>query len=261
MADYSLSGVWVASNATWLCTGLIRASGPIVDALAYPMPPPLLRRWQRQLPVRQLPPVPHLTGSGAAANGLANRRRTISSRHLAAIITDADGCSSQNDRSRPLADIRDRHMLRRMTPFLLCIALSTSALGGIAFTEIDPTLSLLDQAALPPPPPATEISDPTEGPFIVRLNAQNEVGSEQFGVVRNAVVNWLGEKLQAFQICYSQRGQIDWNASNAAMMTVSRELKLQGARTVIAPNGLICRSPHRPNVPGAYVEINGVVLF
>jgi hypothetical protein len=148
-----------------------------------------------------------------------------------------------------------------MTPSLFCIALSTSALAGIASTETGSAFSLLDQAVLPPPPPVTEIYDPTEGPFIVRLNAQNEVGSEQLGVVKNAVGNWLGEKLQAFQICYSQRGQIDWSASNAAMMTVYRELKLQGARTVVAPNGLICRSPHRSNAPGAYVEIKGVVLF
>jgi hypothetical protein len=148
-----------------------------------------------------------------------------------------------------------------MNPILLAIVLSTfqSASGAFAGTFLPSPP--LHQAALPPPPPVTEIYDPTEGPFIVRLNTQNEVGSEQLGVVKNAVRNWLGEKLQAFQICYSQRGKIDWNASNAAMTIVSRELKLQGARAVTAPAGLNCRSPHRSNVSGAYVEINGVVLL
>ncbi|MEI5685880.1 MULTISPECIES: hypothetical protein [Sphingomonas] len=116
-----------------------------------------------------------------------------------------------------------------------------------------------DQARTLSPPPVMRTYDPIAGPFIVRFGDQSELTPDQLGVVKNAVDNWMGDRLQAFQICFSPPKEIKWKEVFFAVDAVAHALKMNGARVVTAPNGLLCRSAHRPNFGEAYVEIEGVI--
>ncbi len=117
--------------------------------------------------------------------------------------------------------------------------------------------------AAPPPPPPPKIYDPVPGPFIIHLDARGRMLPDQDGIIANAVEQWRGERLQAFRICYRdtrrQRDRID---GHAALEAVAASLKRDGARTVVAPNGLMCETDFKSaNGDGPHVEIMGVVAF
>jgi hypothetical protein len=113
---------------------------------------------------------------------------------------------------------------------------------------------------MPPPPEPGTIYDPTAGPFVVRLTRREEIDDDQYGVIANAVANWRGPPLQAFEICYqSRKGHRD-PTDFVALKKVADALKAQGAEAVVMPSGDDCAplSP-RSTWPGAYVLIMGVV--
>jgi hypothetical protein len=112
-----------------------------------------------------------------------------------------------------------------------------------------------------PTPPVPATYDPQSGPFIVRLNAQGEVGAEQYGVIANAVKSWSGTNLQAFVICFrSQHDPVVWGTAFKALSTVAHELKVHGAKAVVMSNGGLCSSSSTPPTwRGPHVEIEGVV--
>ena len=114
-------------------------------------------------------------------------------------------------------------------------------------------------APVPPPPEPETIYDPTPGPFVVRLTKREEIDDDQYGVIANAVANWHGRPLQAFEICYQSRKDDRDPTDIVALSKVANALKAQGAEVVVMPYGDDCALASPRLWPGAYVLIMGVV--
>ena len=147
-----------------------------------------------------------------------------------------------------------------MRTVLAYVALSSSLIGILACAATSAVPGAPKQKGSVERPPVREIYDPQDGPFIVRLNSHDEIDQETFGVIANAVRMWSGPGLQAFVICFrAQQRPVAWNASDKALKVVAHELKVKSAQVVVMPNGGLCHSSYRPDWPGPYVEITGVI--
>lgn len=111
------------------------------------------------------------------------------------------------------------------------------------------------------PPEPTRIIDPIPGPFIVKYDAEGKLTGDADGIIANAARSWMIDGLDSYTICY-QPGpdeQADRNGFTA-LRNVARQLKVQGAVTVVTVSGGRC-SPDwsARSAPPPYVYIMGAV--
>lgn len=144
---------------------------------------------------------------------------------------------------------------------LSCIAVSVALPNPQGFAETAFGLNLFQQQLLFSPPQLSKIYDPQPGPFIVRLDDNDNIPDSQYGVIKTAVKAWSGPSLQAFMICFrSHRQPVNWSAASSALRSVALELRAHEAVVVLTPNGTLCGPSSNPDLARvSHVEIMGVV--